>query len=144
LSLHANRFASHPYELRKCRHLSSLVYLRIPFALQRGETRFLRSRTIQTSGSRQARTLLRESALTRLKVYCESGATTSQNSARTPRVGISLCASLRRGLLGLAGLASHSGRSSVPFRLALFRDRRFPFQPNSCGRQNRNRPLLHG
>src|SRR6202162_6061970 len=44
----------------------------------------------------------------------------------TPRDGRSLLASIRRGLLGFAGLASHSGRSSVPFRRAMFRDRRIP------------------
>src|SRR6267143_3245887 len=37
---------------------------------------------------------------------------------------------IRRGLLGFAGLAPHSGRSSVPFRLTLFRDRRY-FPSNS-------------
>src|SRR5215467_10310511 len=48
----------------------------------------------------------------------------ARNSARTPRGRMTLLASIRRGLLGFAGLASHSGRSSLPFRLALFRKRR--------------------
>src|SRR6266478_8993867 len=54
----------------------------------------------------------------------------ARNSARTPRGRTTLLASIRRGLLGFAGLASHSGRSSVPFRLTLFRDRRY-FPSNS-------------
>ena len=42
---------------------------------------------------------------------------------------LTLLASVRRGLLGFAGLAPHSGRSSVPFRRTLFWDRRLlPFQ----------------
>src|SRR5207245_5930386 len=48
----------------------------------------------------------------------------ARNSVRTPRSRTNLLASVRRGLLGFAGLAPHSGRSSVPFRLTLFRDRR--------------------
>src|SRR6266702_4556344 len=48
----------------------------------------------------------------------------ARNSVRTPRGRTILLASVRRGLLGFAGLAPHSGRSSVPFRLTLFRDRR--------------------
>src|SRR6202140_5366580 len=48
----------------------------------------------------------------------------ARNSVRTPRSRTTLLASVRRGLLGFAGLAPHSGRSSVPFRLTLFRDRR--------------------
>src|ERR1700686_4306456 len=35
---------------------------------------------------------------------------------------VSLLASIRRGLLAFAGLASNSGASSVPFRRAMFRD----------------------
>src|SRR6266853_1765544 len=46
----------------------------------------------------------------------------ARNSVRTPRSRTTLLASVRRGLLGFAGLAPHSGRSSVPFRLTLFRD----------------------
>src|SRR5262249_35785059 len=46
----------------------------------------------------------------------------ARNSARTPRSRLTLLASIRRGLLGFAGLASHSGRSLLPFRLALFRE----------------------
>src|SRR5262244_843051 len=42
----------------------------------------------------------------------------ARNSVRTPRGRLTLLASIRRGLLGFAGLASHSGRSSLPFRLA--------------------------
>jgi len=48
----------------------------------------------------------------------------ARNSVRTPRGRTVLLVSVRRGLLGFAGLAPHSGRSSVPFRLTLFRDRR--------------------
>ena len=48
----------------------------------------------------------------------------ARNSARTPRGRTTLLASIRRGLLGFAGLASHSGRSFLPFRLALFRKKR--------------------
>src|SRR6266705_5346446 len=54
----------------------------------------------------------------------------ARNSVRTPRGRTLLLASVRRGLLGFAGLAPHSGRSSVPFRLTLFRDRRY-FPSNS-------------
>src|ERR1700737_1354116 len=54
----------------------------------------------------------------------------ARNSVRTPRSRTTLLASVRRGLLGFAGLAPHSGRSSVPFRLTLFRDRRY-FPSNS-------------
>src|SRR5215472_5970514 len=46
----------------------------------------------------------------------------ARNSVRTPRGRTVLLVSVRRGLLGFAGLAPHSGRSSVPFRLTLFRD----------------------
>jgi hypothetical protein len=42
----------------------------------------------------------------------------ARNSVRTPRGRAVLLVSVRRGLLGFAGLAPHSGRSSVPFRLA--------------------------
>src|ERR1700687_176121 len=55
----------------------------------------------------------------------------ARNSVRTPRGRTILLASVRRGLLGFAGLAPHSGRSSVPFRLTLFRDRRY-FPSNSA------------
>ena len=48
----------------------------------------------------------------------------ARNSARTPRGRITLLASSRRGLLGFAGQASHSGRSSLPIRLAMFREKR--------------------
>src|SRR5256885_10023437 len=44
--------------------------------------------------------------------------------SRIPEGRNPLPGSIRRGLLGFAGLAPHSGRSSVPFRLTLFRDRR--------------------
>jgi len=46
----------------------------------------------------------------------------ARNSARTPRGRNTLLASIRRGLLGFAGLASHSGRSLLPIRLAMFRE----------------------
>ena len=49
----------------------------------------------------------------------------ARNSVRTPRGRTLLLASVRRGLLGFAGQASHSGRSSIPIRLTLFRDRRY-------------------
>ena len=49
----------------------------------------------------------------------------ARNSVRTPRGRTIPLASVRRGLLGFAGLAPHSGRSSVPFRRSLFRDRRY-------------------
>jgi len=50
---------------------------------------------------------------------------TSKNSVRRPKGRtILLLTSMRRGLLGFAGLAPHSGRSSVPFHPALFRDGR--------------------
>jgi hypothetical protein len=52
----------------------------------------------------------------------------ARNSARIPEGRNPLPVSIRRGLLGFAGLAPHSGRSSVPFRLSLFRDRRYSFQ----------------
>src|SRR5271168_1608903 len=56
----------------------------------------------------------------------------ARNSVRTPRGRTLLLASVRRGLLGFAGLAPHSGRSSVPFRLTMFRDRRyFPSNPST-------------
>jgi len=42
----------------------------------------------------------------------------ARNSVRTPRGRAILLVSVRRGLLGFAGQAPHSGRSSVPFRLA--------------------------
>src|SRR6266568_2117160 len=42
----------------------------------------------------------------------------ARNSVRTPRARTLLLVSVRRGLLGFAGQAPHSGRSSVPFRLA--------------------------
>src|SRR5260370_28004362 len=42
----------------------------------------------------------------------------ARNSVRTPRGRAVLLVSVRRGLLGFAGLAPHSGRSSVPFRPA--------------------------
>jgi len=59
----------------------------------------------------------------------------ARNSVRTPEGRTPLPASFRRGLLGFAGLASHSGRSSVPFRLTLFRDRRyFPSNPSTATR----------
>ena len=48
----------------------------------------------------------------------------ARNSARTPRGRTTLLASIRRGLLGFAGQASHSGRSSLPIRLAMFREKR--------------------
>jgi len=41
---------------------------------------------------------------------------------------IRLLASIRRGLLGFAGLAPHSGRSSVPFHLACSGTEDLPFQ----------------
>src|SRR5205823_861194 len=59
----------------------------------------------------------------------------ARNSVRTPRGRTILLASVRRGLLGFAGLAPHSGRSSVPFRLALFRDGRY-FPSNSTAPHN--------
>src|SRR6266436_8971987 len=52
----------------------------------------------------------------------------ARNSVRIPEGRNSLPVSTRRGLLGFAGLAPHSGRSSVPFRRAMFRDRRYSFQ----------------
>src|SRR5215472_2306262 len=51
-------------------------------------------------------------------VCCESGGQPARNSVRTPRGSAVLLVSVRRGLLGFAGLAPHSGRSSVPFRRA--------------------------
>src|SRR5262249_886181 len=48
----------------------------------------------------------------------------ARNSVRTPEGRTRLLASIRRGSLGFAGLAPHSGRSSVPFLLSLFWDRR--------------------
>ena len=59
----------------------------------------------------------------------------ARNSVRTPRKRTNLLASVRRGLLGFAGLAPHSGRSSVPFRLTMFRDRRY-FPSNSTAPNN--------
>src|SRR5258708_842845 len=50
----------------------------------------------------------------------------ARNSVRIPEGRNPLPVSTRRGLLGFAGLAPHSGRSSVPFRRAMFRDRRYP------------------
>src|SRR5215469_3319428 len=41
----------------------------------------------------------------------------ARNSVRTPRGRANLLVTVRRGLLGFAGQAPHSGRSSVPFRL---------------------------
>src|SRR5438046_1174296 len=58
----------------------------------------------------------------------------ARNSVRTPRSRTNPLDSVRRGLLGFAGLAPHSGRSSVPFRLTLFRDRRY-FPSNLNGSQ---------
>src|SRR6267378_1563363 len=52
----------------------------------------------------------------------------ARNSVRIPEGRNPLPVSTRRGLLGFAGLAPHSGRSSVPFRRAMFRDRRYSFQ----------------
>src|SRR5205807_8899354 len=63
----------------------------------------------------------------------------ARNSVRTPRGRTILLASVRRGLLGFAGLAPHSGRSSIPFRLALFRDRRY-FPSNSTAPHNLEPP----
>src|SRR5258708_7924030 len=63
----------------------------------------------------------------------------ARNSVRTPRSRTNLLASVRRGLLGFAGLAPHSGRSSVPFRLTLFRDRRY-FPSNSMAPNNLEPP----
>src|SRR2546423_11145090 len=54
----------------------------------------------------------------------------ARNSVRTPRSRTNPLDSVRRVLLGFAGLAPHSGRSSDPFRLTLFRDRRY-FPSNS-------------
>src|SRR5207245_1861918 len=63
----------------------------------------------------------------------------ARNSVRTPRGRTLLLASVRRGLLGFAGLAPHSGRSSVPFRPTLFRDRRY-FPSNSTAPSNLEPP----
>jgi hypothetical protein len=52
----------------------------------------------------------------------------ARNSVRTPEGRTLLLASTRRRSLGFAGLAPHSGRSSIPFRLTLFRNRRYSFQ----------------
>src|ERR1700730_15935975 len=64
----------------------------------------------------------------------------ARNSVRIPEGRIPLLASTRRRSLGFAGLAPHPGRSSVPFRLTLFRDRRYSFQlPDRL----RDRPQEH-
>src|SRR5690348_14635165 len=55
----------------------------------------------------------------------------ARNSARTPRGRANLLASIRRGLLGFAGLASHSGRSSVPFHRACSGTE----DPSNCAQQ---------
>src|SRR5437899_12635779 len=52
----------------------------------------------------------------------------ARNSVRIPEGRNPLPVSTRRGLLGFAGLAPHSGRSSVPFRRAMFRHRTYSFQ----------------
>ena len=50
-----------------------------------------------------------------------------------------ILASFRRGLLGFAGLASHSGRSTIPFRVLRSGTVEFPFQLN----QPREPPYPH-
>jgi len=77
-------------------------------------------------GSRKARTQKCARAQSNAERSTANPEIPARNSVRTPRGGNSLLASIRRGLLGFAGLASHSGRSSVPFRDAMFRDRRIP------------------
>src|SRR5215471_2514749 len=63
----------------------------------------------------------------------------ARNSVRTPRGRADLLVSVRRGLLGFAGLAPHSGRSSVPFRLTCSGTEDNP--SNSTSRKLRNAPL---
>src|SRR5579863_6497249 len=48
----------------------------------------------------------------------------ARNPVCTPEGRTTLLISARRGLLGFSGLAPHSGRSSVPIRRSMFRDRR--------------------
>src|SRR6266481_1451292 len=113
LRLHPDRFTSHSYQLRKRRHSRP--------SIARKDFR----------GSRQARTqndAKAQSSAERSTANPE--VQPARNSVRTPRGRTILLASVRRGLLGFAGLAPHSGRSSVPFRLTLFRDRRY-FPSNS-------------
>jgi hypothetical protein len=52
---------------------------------------------------------------------------------------LQILASFRRGLLGFAGLASHSGRSTIPFRVLRSGTVEFPFQLN----QPREPPYPH-
>src|SRR5450755_4412079 len=52
----------------------------------------------------------------------------ARNSVRTPEGRTLPLASTRRRSLGFAGREPHSGRSSIPFRLTLFRNRRYSFQ----------------
>jgi hypothetical protein len=52
---------------------------------------------------------------------------------------LQILASFRRGLLGFAGLASHSGRSTIPFRVLRSGTVEFPFQLN----QPREQPYPH-
>src|SRR6202171_4334594 len=114
LRLHPDRFTSHSYQLRKRRHSRPSI-ARIIF---RG------SRKARTqNGARAQSSAERSTANPEIQP--------ARNSVRTPRSRTTLLASVRRGLLGFAGLAPHSGRSSVPFRLTLFRDRRY-FPSNSA------------
>src|SRR5258708_24317813 len=113
LRLHPDRFTSHPYQLRKRRHSRSSI-ARIIF---RG------SRKARTQNDARAQSSAERST-------ANPEIQPARNSVRTPRSRTTLLASVRRGLLGFAGLAPHSGRSSVPFRLTLFRDRRY-FPSNS-------------
>src|SRR5712692_5872016 len=131
LRLHPDRFTSHSYQLRKRRHSRPSIARRV----------FRGSRKARTqNGARAQSSAERSTANPEIQP--------ARNSVRTPRSRTTLLASVRRGLLGFAGLAPHSGRSSVPFRLTLFRDRRY-FPSNSTTpnkleldgpKKNRSRP----
>src|SRR5882762_5756169 len=108
LRLHPDRFTSHSYQLRKRRHSRPSI-ARIDFRGSR--------KARAQNGARAQSSAERSTANPEIPP--------ARNSVRTPRSRTNLLASVRRGLLGFAGLAPHSGRSSVPFRLTLFRDRRY-------------------
>ena len=59
--------------------------------------------------------------------YCEPGGTSKKLRTHTRRTHAASGFD-RRGLLGFAGLAPHSGRSPAPFRLTVFRGR----SPSNC------------
>src|SRR5260370_3932499 len=107
LRLHPDRFTSHPYQLRKRRHSRSSI----------APMNFRGSRKARTQNDARAQSSAERST-------ANPEIQPARNSVRTPRSRTNLLASVRRGLLGFAGLAPHSGRSSVPFPLTLFRDGR--------------------